>query len=324
MDACAQCGMVGFHRAGCGLGQVSAPLNRIDKGIGAVAAGQTAGFNAVTRQLQEGNVIALANLHVQSKQLEQLQHINEQMGAVVAMQHAQLKLQQQQVLEQQRQAALQQVLFEGEQYVNRVNEVARRDSFAAAVMAALRLEGFAEAHISPEDFAAIEHKRSFQGVLNSLNAKWSQVGGNNVERAKAVVRAFVEFVHLTRALGDVTRLVDPNAILAEAKKRVETATRNANIGLAMTIAAPVLTLLGLWLVVRAFQKTDGLLVAVLVLAAGPVCWKYGRPFYRRAQQRRTYAEAIAKAADNYKAFMERADGGPLLSATIGEHPALNS
>jgi hypothetical protein len=151
MAACAQCGWTQGHAPACALGQVTGPLQQINSGVGALVAGQAAGFSGVQNELALGNIAAFAQLGIQTQELAALDEINVLLQQQAAMQ-------QRQTLEQRRQAALQQLLFETEMFVRKVGQVGQQDVFAAGVMSALRLEGLKAVGVGPLDFTAIEHK----------------------------------------------------------------------------------------------------------------------------------------------------------------------
>ena len=181
-QVCAQCGAVGFHQPGCGLGQVSAPLQQaaqssamiqagvgnLEAGVGGIQAGVQAGFGAVQHQLALGNVLAAASLGLQRQQLgvqvRQLGHLQSIDAAIARMANY-----------QERQAALTQVLFELQQKGAFVTELARTDAFSAGIYGRLYVEGVTGAGITVEAFDKLEYKHEFAAVIGRLRAAWTRL-----------------------------------------------------------------------------------------------------------------------------------------------------
>jgi hypothetical protein len=321
--ACAECGWTQGHAPACALGQVTGPLQQVNSGVGALVTGQAEGFAGVQNELALGNVAAFASVYVQTKELAELGQINEKLHALVAIQHQQAAKQQQQMLEQQRQAALQQLLFETEQFVRTVDQVERRDAFAAGVLSALRMEGLNAVGVGPQHLTAIEHKRSLQGAVDQLTAKWNRLTGQDAELGRSCVKAFLDLLRLQRALGDLLGLGAVPAMEAAASERLQRGEREARVGFWLFVAGPVLFVTGLWLVVQGFGSgSRWALVGFGLLLASPFCVTRGGAYFRQARAARTLGRRLVAAVAEYRAFLQRPDGGGVLAAVLAKHPAL--
>lgn len=88
----------------------------------------------------------------------------------------------------QRQAALQQALFEGEQFLGGV--VPGADPFVTGVRARLLSLGLQSRGVRPDDFVAVEHKRAVAEVLSRLDEAWQRAQQTpDGPGAEALVRA---------------------------------------------------------------------------------------------------------------------------------------
>ena len=345
-QVCAQCGAVGFHAPGCGLGQISAPLQQaaqnsamiqagvgnLQAEVGGLQADVQAGFGAVRHQLQFANVLAVAAMGVAVQQLGHLSSIDASVGRLVAY--------------QERQAALTQVLFELQQKGAYVTELARTDAFSAGIYGRLFVEGVAGAGISAEAFDKLEYKHEFAAVLGRLRAAWTPFAlrPDMAQRAGAFLAAAREAASWQNV--QVPDEAQVNATfrnaaevraeryrrIPEAAERKQRANRTI-LGLAVALAVGFVVHIVL-IAIRSFL--DGGLVDVLtallvlvetgVVTTGAILYAMsagGPPsFGPDPDEVERQAFAMKELLERYRAFASRPDGARLVDEVLRAHPAL--
>ena len=355
-QVCAQCGAVGFHQPGCGLGQVSAPLQQaaqssamiqagvgnLEAGVGGIQAGVQAGFGAVQHQLALGNVLAAASLGLQRQQLgvqvRQLGHLQSIDAAIARMANY-----------QERQAALTQVLFELQQKGAFVTELARTDAFSAGIYGRLYVEGVTGAGITVEAFDKLEYKHEFAAVIGRLRAAWTPFAlrPDMARRAGAFLAAAREAaswqnvhvpdegqVHGMFAQAEHARAErDRQAPDTEQRRKQRSERLYENLkklGISLVtcvVLALALAVLGggdtaialnalLWVLALLILVAIGALIVVDVTSEEPV---------RRGpdpDDLERQAFAMKEVLGRYRAFVSRPDGARLVDEVLRAHPAL--
>jgi hypothetical protein len=235
----------------------------------------------------------------------------------------QSQLAQQQFIQQQ-QAALQQVLFDTEQFARAVDGWAQQDPFAAGFLAHMRMRSTGE--VRPEYFHAIDHKRAWSAVRDRLAARWQAVEQNAQWRdlALRLTRAVDTLVQLQSSLGQ-----DPQSRLAEVRAKLASTESGKRLQLTAALVAMVLALgtcAGSSIYVTATNDRSGtcfgtVFVIGFVLTV-IVTLSNNHTKGKAVERLRSEVRFLEDGLRRWQAFAEDPEGGPLLDRMVADHPLI--
>lgn len=260
----------------------------------------------------------LVNQHAQiglaRQQLQQAQQANR------FLQGIQLQLEQQRV-QQQHQALLQQVLFETDRAARDISGLAMRDSFAAAIHSRMRLD--AVQGIDASHFQAFEHKKVWSDSIGALSRCWRDVEQNPHARdlATRFLAAAQQMNVWQRALGPQPdqRLQQLHQLDVGARQDAKKA-KSFLLGAVGALGASILMTIILSAATDA-GGCGGPFIVGSIIAIVVFLQKFMDANNRERKAQLDY-EAYRSDTEQFGAFMQNPHGGRLLEEIATKHPAV--